>query len=71
MTQHVWDQNGSEMTNSSSPSRLETPTLRGHRHGVKACSLIGRKLGSIYEVPSNSSEAIEALLRELDRKTAR
>jgi len=68
MTQRVWDENGFEMTSSSRPSRLETPQLLGHRHGVKASALIGRKLGTLYEVPSRSSEAIEALLRELDRK---
>ena len=45
--------------------------MAGFHHGITSCSLIGRKLGAMFEVPSDNSDAIDALLREIDRKTAR
>jgi len=57
------------MKASAQAARLESPPISGLRHGVKSCSLIGRKLGTMFEVPRDTSDAIDALLREIDRKT--
>jgi hypothetical protein len=71
MTRRVFDQNGYEMKATAQAARLESPSMSGFHNGVKSCSLIGRKLGTMFEVPRDSSDAIDALLREIDRKIAR
>jgi hypothetical protein len=71
MTRRVMDQDGYGMKASAQAARLESPSMAGFHHGVKSCSLIGRKLGTMFEVPRDTSDAIDALLRELDRKIAR
>lgn len=52
-------------------ARLETPVVSGFRNEMKSCALIGRKLGTMFEVPKDNHAAIEGLLRELDRRFPR
>lgn len=50
-------------------TRLDSPRRSGFRAGVKPYALIGQKLGAMFEVPNETSAAIDALLRQLDHKT--
>ena len=56
------------MNGSGQSVKLESPKRPGFRAGVKPCTLIGQKLGSLFEVPSDSVAAIDALLQQLDGK---
>ncbi len=38
------------------------------RTNARACAMIGQKLNVLFEVPSDTSSAIESLLRQLDGK---
>jgi hypothetical protein len=71
MTRRVLDQDGFGMKATARSARLESPSMSGFHNGMKSCSLIGRKLGSMFEVPRDNLDAIDALLREIERKTAR
>ncbi len=48
--------------------RLETPSMAGYRQGMSSFSVISRKLGALYDVPSDSRRDIEAALQTLDSK---
>ena len=47
--------------------RLETPLMMGFRSGMSACSVIGRKLGSMYNVPADCPERMSTLIKAIDR----
>ena len=51
-------------------NRLESPAMTGFRNGMKASCVIGRKLGTMYDVPSDMPRELESLLSALDRKLA-
>ena len=59
------------MNAKSDMNRLETPVMAGFRAGMSSCSIIGRKLGAMYNVPSDRHDRIEALLRTIDRTIGR
>ncbi len=40
----------------------------GYRPGMSSCTVIGRKLGSLYELPVESKREIETVLETLDNK---
>ena len=48
--------------------RLETPVTVGYRPGMSSCTVIGRKLGSLYGVPADPKREIETALETLDTK---
>ena len=48
--------------------RLETPPMAGFRPGMSSSSVIGRKLGSLYNVPADPKREIETVLETLDGK---
>lgn len=48
--------------------RLETPNSVGYRPGMTSYSMIGRKLGSLYELPADRKREIETALETLDDK---
>jgi hypothetical protein len=52
-------------------TQLEVPGQAHATGRVPHYTLIGRKLESIYDIPSDPSDAIEALLRDLDKKMDR
>ena len=47
-------------------ARLETPPMTGFRPGMSSSSVIGRKLGSLYNVPAEPKREIETVLETLD-----
>lgn len=47
--------------------RLETPSMVGFRTGMSSCSVIGRKLGSMYSVPADCPERMSTLIKAIDR----
>lgn len=51
--------------------RLETPLMAGFRAGMSSCGVIGRKLGKMYNVPSDRPDRIETLIRAIDRAIGR
>ena len=48
--------------------RLETPGAVGYRPGMSSSTVIGRKLGSLYELPVERKREIETALETLDTK---
>ena len=50
------------------PGRLESPKMAGYRSGMSSFSVIGRKLGLVYDVPADSKTEIESALQTLDRR---
>ena len=48
--------------------RLETPMMTGYRAGMSSSSMIGRKLGRLYDPPADMPSEIDEVLRVLDRK---
>ena len=57
------------MTNQSQNACFDARSVRVSRSRSNTTNtLIGRKLETIYEVPTDCSEAVEMLLREIDRK---
>ena len=71
MKQRVLDQDMFGTQTSGRAARLETPSVAGFHNGMQSCSLIGRRLGTMFEVPRDASGAIEALLRQLEQKLCR
>jgi hypothetical protein len=58
-----------DSTFSSDPdSRLETPAAAGFRSGMSSSGVIGRKLGSLYQVKSEIPQDIHSALRDLRSK---
>jgi hypothetical protein len=51
-----------------SDSRLETPAMAGFQRGMSSSGVIGRKLGSIYEVESQLPQEMDYALRDLRNK---
>ena len=60
-----------EMQDKSDENRLETPFMVGYRTGMSSTGVIARKLGSMYDVPSDILHEMESLLRALDRNIGR
>ena len=56
------------ITGQHARERLETPVAVGYRPGMSSCSVIGRKLGSLYDVPAERKREIETALETLDSK---
>ncbi len=51
--------------------RLETPVMAGYRAGMSSSSMIGRRLGRMYEQSSDVPREIGDLLQLLARKMFR
>jgi hypothetical protein len=51
-----------------SEGRLETPATAGFQRGMSSSGVIGRKLGSIYEVESQLPQEMDYALRDLRNK---
>ena len=51
--------------------RLETPVTAGYRAGMSSSSLIGRRLGRMYEQSSEIPREIGDMLQVLARKVFR
>ncbi len=48
--------------------RLETPAMSGFRAGMSSSSMIGRKLGRLYNPPADMPSDIGQLIQVIDRK---
>ena len=68
MARFEWKQDDVGVRRVTRPARLESPPISRFANQVSSHSLIGRKLGVIYDVPPTCTDAIETLLGEIDRK---
>ena len=61
------DQRGSNVMQLRA-GRLESPKMAGYRVGMSSSTVIGRKLGAVYDVPADRKTEIESALQTLDRR---
>ncbi len=52
-------------------NRLETPSMSGFRRGMSSSGMIGRRLGSMYEVDSDLPHEMHSALRALHSRFVR
>ena len=51
--------------------RMETPRTVGFRAGMSSSGVIGHRLGNLYEVPGETPDRMDELLRALARRDGR